>query len=121
MGDAFEPGEIELSTSIEHAFLGHPTGSEATFHALRVARAATGQTLSVYTTIITGARRVGELLSACASLKILITSRELLHLSGEHVFKLNAGPGANLRAGIFLDGLSQEADNLFVARREKSR
>lgn len=36
------------------------------------------------------ARQVGELLSGCPALKIVITSREVLHLAAEHVFSVPA-------------------------------
>jgi predicted ATPase/class 3 adenylate cyclase len=40
--------------------------------------------------VMSEARVIGELLSTCASLKVLVTSREVLHLAGEHVFALSA-------------------------------
>jgi predicted ATPase/class 3 adenylate cyclase len=63
------------------------------------------------------ARQVGELLSACASLKILITSREVLHLAGEHVFAVPALAVPDLRQPLSTNQLqAYDAVRLFIER-----
>jgi len=67
--------------------------------------------------VVQQARQVGELLSACASLKILVTSREVLHLAGEHVFAVSALAVPDLRQPMSSDQVSQfDAVQLFVER-----
>jgi predicted ATPase/lipopolysaccharide biosynthesis regulator YciM len=60
---------------------------------------------------------VGELLAACASLKILVTSREVLHLSGEHVFAVSAMAVPDLQWSLSPGQLhTYDAVRLFVER-----
>jgi len=62
---------------------------------------------------------VGELLAACTSLKILITSREVLHLAAEHIFTVSAlaVPDLDLRSQLSTEQLSQyDGIQLFVER-----
>lgn len=67
--------------------------------------------------VIQEARQVGELLAACASLKVLITSREVLHLAGEHVFAVSAMTVPDLDQPLSTDRISQcDAVQLFMER-----
>src|SRR5712692_1102243 len=67
--------------------------------------------------VVQQARQVGELLSACASLKILVTSREVLHLAGEHVFAVSAMDVPDLEQPLSSERVSQyDAVQLFVER-----
>jgi len=67
--------------------------------------------------VVQQARQVGELLSACASLKILVTSREVLHLAGEHVFAVSALAVPDLHQPLSSEQVSQfDAVQLFVER-----
>lgn len=67
--------------------------------------------------VIPQARQVGELLSACAGLKILITSREVLHLSAEQVAYVPAMPVPDLRVALPAEQLADfDSVRLFVER-----
>jgi predicted ATPase/class 3 adenylate cyclase len=67
--------------------------------------------------VVQQARHVGELLSACAALKILVTSREVLHLTGEHVFEVSALAVPDLQLPLSSERVSQyDAVQLFVER-----
>jgi predicted ATPase len=60
---------------------------------------------------------VHELLSACPSLKVLVTSRELLHLSGEHVISVPPMELPDQRNGLSIEELGHfEALRLFIDR-----
>ncbi len=60
---------------------------------------------------------VAELLAACPKLKILVTSRTVLHLTGEHEFPVPPLATPNPKHGVTLAGLTQYAAiKLFVQR-----
>ncbi|MBK5106459.1 MAG: AAA family ATPase, partial [Burkholderiales bacterium] len=64
------------------------------------------------------APKVGELLQDCSQLKMLVTSREPLHLRGEHIYPVPPLelPGADLKQ-LSLEQLTQcEALRLFIER-----
>jgi predicted ATPase/Tfp pilus assembly protein PilF len=67
--------------------------------------------------VVQQARQVGELLSSCASLKILVTSREVLHVAGEHVFAVSAMAVPDLQQPLSSERVSRcDAVQLFVER-----
>ena len=62
-------------------------------------------------------RQLSELLSKCESLKILVTSREVLHLAGERVFAVAPMEVPDLHGAISADDLQKfDAVRLFVER-----
>ena len=62
-------------------------------------------------------RQVIELLSRCASLKILVTSREVLHLAGERVFSLAPMDVPDARGSLTAENLQAfDAVQLFIER-----
>ena len=67
--------------------------------------------------VMAQARQVGELLAACAGLKVLITSREVLHLSAEHVAYIPAMAVPDPRVLLSSDQLADfDSVRLFVER-----
>jgi predicted ATPase/class 3 adenylate cyclase/Tfp pilus assembly protein PilF len=67
--------------------------------------------------VVQQARQVGDLLSACASLKILVTSREVLHVAGEQVFAVSAMDVPDLQQPLSMEQISHcDAVQLFVER-----
>jgi len=67
--------------------------------------------------VISAASLISELLAACSKLKILITSREALRVSGEHEYLVPPLPLPNLTQISSLDSLSQYASvQLFIQR-----
>jgi len=67
--------------------------------------------------VIAQARHVGELLSACPSLKIVITSREVLHLSAEQTFFIPAMAVPDPRTSLSSEQLADfDGVRLFVER-----
>jgi predicted ATPase/class 3 adenylate cyclase/Tfp pilus assembly protein PilF len=67
--------------------------------------------------VVQQARQVGDLLSACASLKILVTSREVLHVAGEQVFAVSAMDVPDLQQPLSMERVSHcDAVQLFVER-----
>jgi predicted ATPase/DNA-binding CsgD family transcriptional regulator len=72
--------------------------------------------------LLPAASAVAELLAACPELKMLITSRALLRLSGEHEFAVRPLSVPNLRASIPVEALNQVASvRLFLARAQALR
>jgi predicted ATPase len=68
--------------------------------------------------VTAAASMMGELLKECPNLKLLVTSREALHLRGEHIHPVPplGLPGADLK-GQTLEQLTQyEAVRLFIER-----
>jgi predicted ATPase/class 3 adenylate cyclase len=67
--------------------------------------------------VIQETRQLGDLLAACASLKIMVTSREVLHLAGEHVFAVSAMTVPDLDQPLSTERVSQcDAVQLFMER-----
>jgi predicted ATPase len=67
--------------------------------------------------VISAASLVSELLSVCSKLKILVTSREALRVSGERIYLVPSLEVPNLTQLPSLDILSQNAAiSLFVQR-----
>ncbi|MGY1712576.1 ATP-binding protein [Geodermatophilus sp. SYSU D00758] len=70
--------------------------------------------------VVGAAPLITELLSAAGGLTVLATSREVLHLTGEHVLVVpalqTAGPGAPIRAAV-----ASEAVRLFLDRARAAR
>ncbi len=67
--------------------------------------------------VMAQARQVGELLAACAGLKILITSREVLHLSAEQVAYVPGMPVPDPQTALSSDQLANfDSLRLFVER-----
>ena len=67
--------------------------------------------------VITAAPQVTDLLVACPRLKILVTSREVLHLRGEYEFPVPSLTLPDPRHTVSLEALSQyEAVELFIQR-----
>jgi predicted ATPase len=72
--------------------------------------------------VVAAAPLVGELLASAPGLKMLITSREPLHLGGEHEYAVPALPLPDLNPVPPLDRLVQyEAVRLFIARAQAVR
>jgi predicted ATPase len=70
--------------------------------------------------VTAAAPKVGELLRDCPQLKLLVTSREVLHVRGEHVFPVPplALPRADLKASSIEQLTRCDAIRLFVERAE---
>ncbi|GHO46613.1 ATP-binding protein [Ktedonospora formicarum] len=67
--------------------------------------------------IASGSPLIAELLGACTSLKILVTSREALHIRAEYEFALHPLALPDLKQAANLDTLSHNAAvNLFLQR-----
>ena len=67
--------------------------------------------------VVEAAPLVAELLMACPRLKVLVTSRAVLHVSGEQEYLVPPLPGPDLRQPASVDALSQYAAvQLFVQR-----
>jgi predicted ATPase/DNA-binding CsgD family transcriptional regulator len=72
--------------------------------------------------VITAAPRVADLLEACPALKVLVTSREVLHLRAEHQFLVSPLAFPDLRHLPDTETLSQyEAAALFIQRAQAAR
>ena len=73
--------------------------------------------LDNYEQILSSAVLISELLASCSKLKVLVTSRAPLHISGEQEFPVPPLSLPDLKEGPSLDILSQiEAIKLFVQR-----
>ena len=71
--------------------------------------------------VIDAATAVAELLSLCQNLKVLVTSRSILRVSGEHVFSLPSLDLPNIDEHLDLDtARSIESVRLFVERAQAS-
>ena len=67
--------------------------------------------------VIEHARELGELLSGCPSLKMLVTSREVLHLSGEHILVVPAMAIPDPQVTLSTEQLAQfDGVQLFIER-----
>ncbi|MHA2062525.1 MAG: NB-ARC domain-containing protein, partial [Candidatus Sifarchaeia archaeon] len=68
--------------------------------------------------VTVAAPKVGELLRECPQLKLLVTSREALHVRGEHVFLVPplALPGADFKHQSLEQIIRYEAVQLFIER-----
>ena len=81
-----------LASTIGEAIGVREVPGQPLLHTLKDALQAQGLLLVLdnFEHVIQQTRQVGDLLAACTSLKVLITSREVLHLSAEHIFTVLA-------------------------------
>jgi predicted ATPase/class 3 adenylate cyclase len=108
-----------LASTIGEAIGVREVAGQSLLHTLIDALQAQGLLLVLdnFEHVVQQARQVGELLSACASLKILVTSREVLHLAGEHVFAVSALAVPDLQQPLSSENVSHyDAVQLFVER-----
>ncbi|HEY3111189.1 MAG TPA: tetratricopeptide repeat protein [Chloroflexota bacterium] len=72
--------------------------------------------------VMAQAPQVGELLAACPSLKVLVTSRELLHLSSERVLEVPPLAVPDVRRPLSVEQLTEyDAVRLFVERAQAAQ
>ncbi|HLZ29409.1 MAG TPA: tetratricopeptide repeat protein [Chloroflexota bacterium] len=110
-----------LASTIGEAIGVREVPGQPLLHTLKDALQAQGLLLVLdnFEHVMQQAGQLGELLSACTSLKMLVTSREVLHLDAEHIFTVSAlaVPDLDLRSRLSTEQLSRyDGIQLFVER-----
>ena len=70
--------------------------------------------------VAAGLDTVGALLPACPLLRLIVTSRSMLHVSGEHTFVVPALPAPEQSSVFLMDFTRYAAVTLFVERTRQS-